>query len=287
METIKTEKLGNVKYFINMDFEKDGEFLSYQKMLSKGKELLKQGNQIYKNVKIDEEQMSIMLFTSGTTSISKAVMISQKNMCTNLMGLVKSVKIYDTDSTLALLPFHHALPSIIMHALIYSGASYCFCDGLKYIVQNLAEYECTILVAVPAIIEVIYRRMLKQIEKQGKTKIVNGLQAVTNFLDKLHINIKSKVFKDVHQALGGHLRLLVSGAAPIDKEILKGLQGLGIKTLQGYGLTETSPIVAIEDDKNVRVGSVGKPLGNLEVKIEDEDENGMCKRCLPRVKGEG
>lgn len=273
METIKTEKLGNVKYFINMDLKEDDEFLSYSKFINQGEELLASGNELYDKVEIDENEMGIMLFTSGTTSISKAAMLSQKNICENLMGLTEVVEIYQTDSVLALLPFHHALPSIIMQAIIYSGGCYCFCDGLKYIAQNLAEYECTIFIAVPAIVEVIYKRIVKQIEKQGKTSLVNGLAKVTNFLDKIHINVKNKVFKDIHQALGGHIRLIVSGAAPIDKEILKGLEGLGFNTLQGYGLTETSPIVSIENDKYRRVGSVGKPLNNLEVKIEDKDEN--------------
>lgn len=275
MKTVKNQNIGKVKYFINMDLKDDDEFLSYSKFINHGEELLASGNKLYEKVKIDANKMGIMLFTSGTTSISKAAMLSQKNICENLMGLVEVVEIYETDSILALLPFHHALPSIIMQAIIYSGGCYCFCDGLKYIAQNLEEYQCTIFIAVPAIIEVIYRRIIKQIEKQGKTKLVNCMTTVTNFLDKLHINLKNKIFKDVHKALGGHIRLIVSGAAPIDKEILKGLEGFGFNTLQGYGLTETSPIVSIETDKYKRVGSVGKPLNNLEVKIEGVDENGI------------
>ena len=274
MKTVREENMTKLKYFINMDLGEDNDFLSYKKMIEDGKDLIRKGDKTYSEVQFDENAMSIMLFTSGTTSISKAAMLSQKNICENLNGVLSVVKINDTDCTLAVLPFHHALPTIIMHAIIYSGVCYCFCDGLKYIAQNLAEYECTIFIAVPAIIEVIYKRIIKQIEKQGKTKLVNGLQTVTNFLDKLHINLKKQVFKDVHQSLGGHMRLIISGAAPIDKEILKGLQGFGIRTIQGYGLTETSPIVSIENDFDERVGSSGKPLPNLEVKIEDKDEKG-------------
>lgn len=276
MKKIKDEKLSNIKYFINMDAEEDGEyFLSYKKLVEKGNKLIEGGDRSQLDSKIDENEMSIMLFTSGTTSLSKAVMLSQKSICENVVGLAQVLKFDNTDCTLALLPFHHALPAIVMHMLIYSGATYTFCDGLKYITQNLAEYECTVLVAVPAIVEVIYKRIVKQIEKQGKTKLVNTMTKVTDVLDKLHINVKKKVFKDVHNALGGHLRLLISAAAPIDPEILKGLKGLGIRAVQGYGLTETAPVLTIENDFDTRMGSTGKALPNVELRIDNKDGNGI------------
>lgn len=276
MKIVQKEKLSNIKYFINMDLKEDSEeFLSYKKLIKTGKDLVSKGNKNYKNTKINENEMSVMLFTSGTTSISKAVMLSQKNICENLLGLMSFLKFTEKDCTLALLPFHHALPSIVMHALIYSGACYSFCDGLKYIAQNLAEYECTVLVAVPAIIEVMYRRIRSKIEKQGKTKLVNVMEKVTNVLDKIHIKLKEKIFKEVHQGLGGHLRLLISAAAPVDAKILEDLRGFGIKVIQGYGLTETSPVVSIESDFEEKLGSTGKPLPNLEVKIDNKDEKGI------------
>ena len=216
-----------------------------------------------------------MLFRSGTTSMSKAVMLSQRNLCQNALSILAYMKFDENDCTLALLPFHHALPAFVMNVLIYVGATYTFCDGLKYITQNLAEYECTVIVAVPAIVEVIYKRIKKQIEKEGKTKLVNSMTKFTNVLDKLHIKIKDKVFKDIHNALGGHLRLLISAAAPIDSQILEGLLGFGIRTVQGYGLTEAAPTVSIENDFDVRLGSVGKPIKNVEIKIEGRDEQGI------------
>ena len=276
MKKIKDEKLSNIKYFINMDSEEDtDDFLSYKKLVEKGNKLITDGDRSQLDVKINENEMSIMLFTSGTTSLSKAVELSQKNICENIVGLAQVLKFDSTDCTLALLPFHHALPAIVMHMLIYFGATYTFCDGLKYITQNLAEYECTVLVAVPAIVEVIYKRIVKQIEKEGKTKLVRRMTKVTDVLDKLHINVKKKVFKDVHNALGGHLRLLISAAAPIDPEILKGLKGLGIRAVQGYGLTETAPVLTIENDFDTRMGSTGKALPNVELRIDNKNENGI------------
>ena len=276
MKKIRNEKLSSIKYFINMDAEKEEDgILSYKELVEKGKKLIGEGDKTQIDAQIDENIMSVMLFTSGTTSMSKAVMLSQKNICDNVMNLTSVLKFTKKDCTLALLPFHHALPAVVMHILIYNGATYTFCDGLKYITQNLAEYECTVLVAVPAIIEVVYKKILKQIEKQGKTKLVKNMTKLTNALDKVNIKIKDKVFKDIHNALGGHIRLIISAAAPINPEILKGLQGFGLRAIQGYGLTETSPIVSIENDFEAKAGSVGKVIPNVEVKIIDKDEQGV------------
>lgn len=276
MKKIRDEKLSSIKYFINMDAEKEEDgILSYKMLVEEGKKLVESGDRSQLDAVVDENAMAVMLFTSGTTAMSKAVMLSSKNLCENVLGITSVLKFDDKDCTLALLPFHHALPALVMNVLIYVGATYTFCDGLKYIAQNLAEYECTVLVAVPAIVEVLYKRIKKQIEKEGKTKLVNNMAKLTNVLDKLHIKVKDKVFKEVHNALGGHLRLLVSAAAPIDPEILKGLQDLGIRAIQGYGLTETSPVVSIENDFAERAGSTGKAISNVEIKIADKDETGI------------
>lgn len=276
MKKIRDEKLSSIKYFINMDAEREEDgILSYKELIEKGKKLIEEGDTSQKDAVIDENEMSVMLFTSGTTSMSKAVMLSQKNLCQNALSILAYLKFDNKDCTLALLPFHHALPALVMNVLVYVGATYSFCDGLKYITQNLAEYECTVIVAVPAIVEVIYKRIIKQIEKEGKTKLVNSMTKITNVLDKLHIKVKDKVFKDVHNALGGHLRLLISAAAPVDPKVLEGLQGFGIRAIQGYGLTETAPVVSIENDFDVRLGSVGKAVKNVEIKIEGKDEKGI------------
>lgn len=276
MKKIRDEKLSSIKYFINMDAEREEDgILSYKELIEKGKKLIEEGDTSQKDAVIDENEMSVMLFTSGTTSMSKAVMLSQSNLCQNVLSILTYLKFDDKDCTLALLPFHHALPALVMNVLVYVGATYTFCDGLKYITQNLAEYECTVIVAVPAIVEVIYKRIIKQIEKEGKTKLVNTMTKITNVLDKLHIKVKDKVFKDVHNALGGHLRLLISAAAPVDPKVLEGLQGFGIRAIQGYGLTETAPVVSIENDFDVRLGSVGKAVKNVEIKIEGKDEKGI------------
>ncbi len=276
MKKIKDNKLSSIEKFICFDFEEDkGGILSYKKMIQRGNELLENGDTSHLDSKIDPDKMTIMLFTSGTTSISKAVMLSQKNVCSNVMDLNKVIKFDENDGMLALLPFHHTFQSTINHVVVYIGGFMCFCDGLKYIQQNLCEYKPTVLVCVPLILESIYKRIMKNVEKQGKLKLVNNMIKVTNVLDKVHIKIKRKVFKDIHEALGGNIRLIVSGAAAMDEELSKSLSGIGLQVYQGYGLTETSPVIAVENDHAMKVGSVGKPLPSVEVKIENKDEKGI------------
>ncbi len=276
IKKIKEEKLSQIEYFICFDFEEDKDgILSYKKLLEKGKELLEKGDRSHLDSEIDEDKTSIMLFTSGTTAMSKAVMLSQKNICANVMDLARIIKFDSNDSMLALLPFHHAFQSIINQMVVYIGGWIAFCDGLKYIQQNLCEYKPTVIVCVPLIMESIYKRIMKTVEKEGKTKLVNRMIKFTNILDKVHINLKRKVFKEIHEAIGGNVRLVVVGAAAMDPNLINSLNGLGIRLAQGYGLTETSPVVAVEGDKTQKVGTVGKALPSLEVKIDSPDEKGI------------
>ncbi len=276
MKKIKDSKLSSIEKFICFDFEEDDDgILSYKKLIKRGNELLEKGDRTYLDSNIDPEKMTIMLFTSGTTSISKAVMLSQKNVCANVMDLRKVIKFNENDGMLALLPFHHTFQSTINHMVVFIGGYMCFCDGLKYIAQNLCEYKPTVLVCVPLILESIYKRIMKNIEKQGKLKLVNNMIKVTDILDKVHINVKKRIFKQIHEALGGNIRLIVSGAAAMDENLAKSLSGIGFKVYQGYGLTETSPVIAVENDHAMRIGSVGKVLPSLELKIEDKDEKGI------------
>ena len=277
MRKIKNEKLSNIEYYICFDFDEDSDdgILSYKKLLSKGKELIENGDRSHIDAEVDPEKATILLFTSGTTAMSKAVMLSQKNLCSNVVDLNKVLKFDENDSTLALLPFHHTFQATINNVLFYIGATLSFCDGLKYISQNLCEYKPTIIVSVPLILESIHKKIMKNIEKQGKTKIVNTMKKVTNCLDKVNIKLKRKVFKDIHEALGGNVRLIVYGAAAMDPKLVKSLDGFGLRTIQGYGLTETSPVICVENDRNRRVGSCGKPLPSQEIKIDNPDENGI------------
>ena len=257
-------------------------YTSVSELVEKGTKLLEAGEREYVDAKIDENAMNILLFTSGTTSKSKAVMLSQKNIASNIYAMQCVEDIRPTDTNIAFLPFHHIFGSTCMLVMIACGVKTVFPDGLKYIKQNLKEYKVTLFVGVPILVESIYKTIMKEIEKQGKTKLINNATKISNILLKFHIDIRRKLFKQVIDALGGELRLVISGGAPADPLYSKGFNDLGIKTLQGYGLSETSPVIAAENHKILKNGSVGVPLLNNTVEIVNKDENGIGEI---RVKG--
>lgn len=228
----------------------------------------------YKKIKIDSKKMSILVFTSGTTSESKAVMLSQKNIAANVYGMNIWEKFYPDDVNMAILPFHHTFGMTQIVLFLSCGMCNVFCEGLK-IAKCLSEYKVTVLVAVPRIVDEIYASIIKKLTALKKLKTVNRVMGITSSLSKVNIDIRRKAFKDIIDALGGGLRCIVVGAAPANPDILKWFNDLGILTVQGYGLTETAPVVAAENEAHMRTASVGKPLPNVKVKIKNPDENGI------------
>ena len=279
MKEIKdTDKENNVKYYICIDKEESDDFISYDNLIEKGKQYVKENSDYYKqyvNAEIDPKEMKMLLYTSGTTSMSKAVMLCHENIVTELYGLESVLKLYpEKDRYLEFLPLHHTLGTIVMIFIFATGGETVFCEGLRHIQENIIEYKPTIFVAVPLLIENIYKKIMKQVEKKGKLKKVEFGRKLCNFLLKFGIDIRRKVFKEIIDNLGG-LRVVISGAASLDKEVAKAFNEMGIELVQGYGLTETSPVITVENDKYVKYGSVGFPLIDVEVKIEDPDENGI------------
>ena len=273
MKQIKENKTTNVTEFICMD--ENDTFTSINELLTEGKELLNKGYREFLDAKINEEEMSIILFTSGTTSASKAVMLSHKNIASNIYALNSAEKIYDTDVNLAFLPFHHTFGSTGLLFFLSNGATNVFCDGIRHIQSNLKEYKVTTFVCVPLLLEAMYKKIMKEIEKQGKEKLIKRIIPITNFLLKLKIDIRRKVFKDIINSLGGNIRFIVSGASGIDKKVAKGFNDFGILTVQGYGLTETSPVLSAENENCIRYGSIGYPMVNVEIKIDNPNEEGI------------
>ena len=263
-----------IKEYICMS-ENDFGYKSVKELMQEGEKLLAEGQKDFLNAKIDDNAMSILLFTSGTTSKSKAVMLSQKNVASNIYAMQCVEDIRETDTNIAFLPFHHIFGSTCIVMMLASGVKNAFPDGLRYIKQNLNEYKVSLFVGVPVLIEAIYKTIMKEIDKQGKTKLIKVATVISNFLLKLHIDIRRKIFKQVIDALGGELRFVISGGAPADAKIAKGFNDLGIKTVQGYGLSETAPVIAAENDKAMASGSVGVPMINDTIEIDNPDENGI------------
>lgn len=268
------EKKSNLSQYICMD--NIDEFTTYSSLIQKGHSLLVNGDTKYDNVVIDNKKMSIMLFTSGTTSISKAVALSQSNICEDIYALAQMTDIRKDDTFLSFLPLHHTFESTCTFLYgTFSGITVAFCDGLKYVQKNLAEFKVTGFVCVPLMLEIMYKKIKKGIEEQGKTKLVATMSKISNGLLKMGVDIRRKVFKQILDNLGGKLRILIAGGAAMSKDAIQGFLDLGINLLQGYGLTETSPVVAGENDKCKRCGSVGFPLPGINVKIDNPDKDGI------------
>ena len=266
----------NLKNLICMDSAGKKEVISYDKTLEKGKEILEKGDNRYDDVKLDSYKMSIMLFTSGTTNEPKAVMLSQNNIVSNIEALNRIVKVYKTDTLLSFLPIHHTFECTITFLFgTFNGATVAFCEGLRYIQQNLKDYKVTIFVAVPLVLETMYKKIQKAIKEKGKTELVNKMIKISNRLLKCHIDIRKIVFKEILDNFGGHLRVVFYGSAPMPKDTIIGYNNLGIELIQGYGLTETSPVVSAETDKKKRPGSIGLVLDNLECRIDNPDKDGI------------
>lgn len=273
VEKVRAKGESNLREYICMD--EDDEFKSIASIMKKGKEILESGNTEYDDVKIDADKMSILLFTSGTTSASKIVMLSHRNIAANVYSMHLVEDFRNTDVNLAFLPLHHTFGSTAMIVFLSCGARTAFPDGLRYIAQNLNEYKATFFVGVPLLIESIYKKIMKEVEKQGKTKLVKYGRIGCNALRKIGIDVRRKIFKQIIDQLGGSLRMIISGAASLDKEVSKGFNEMGIKTLQGYGLTETSPVLSAENYKYVKYGSCGFPMPDVEIKIVDKNEEGI------------
>lgn len=276
IEKIKEDPNTTVKQFICMEeIEEKDDIYNISDLIKKGEELIQNGDTRFENHKIDPNEMATIIFTSGTTSMSKAVMLSNNNIASNIYDMHMVETFCSTDVNMAFLPFHHTFGSTGLLVFLSAGATNVFCDGLRHIQENLREYKVTAFVCVPLLLEAMYKKIMAEVERQGKTKLIKIATKVSNFLLKFKIDIRRKLFKSVLEPLGGKLRFIVSGASAIDKKVAKGFNDFGILAVQGYGLTECSPVLVAENEENIRYGSIGKPMLNIDIKIEDKNEEGI------------
>ena len=251
----------------------DGEVLTQMKF--DGEQRVRSGERRFLETEVSEKQLAVILFTSGTTANSKAVMLSHENIMSNIRDMQEFERFYPWDVNMAFLPFHHSFG--LVGALVFMASCACsvFCDGLRYVTKNLGEYGVTVFVGVPLIVENMYKKIERQIRKEGKeNKIRTGL-GLAKFTETFGVKIRRKIFKQVIDGLGGQLRLIICGAAPLTPETSAGMNGFGIATIQGYGLTETSPVLAAERPEDIASGSVGKPMPSVNIQLFGEDEEGI------------
>lgn len=271
------DNLPFVKYFMQMNSEDKlvGREIGLNTVINNGKNVLEKGDNSFLDIKIDPEEFKVLIFTSGTTSAAKGVMICNRNLAENVNAVSPYVYVNEEERWFSVLPLHHCYECSIGFLLPMAvGGSIAICQGLKHIVDNMKETKPTVLLAVPLLIESLYKKINKSIEKGGKSALVSSMIHVTNALKAVGIDIKRKVFAEIYDNLGGKLKFIVSAAAPIDPKAGKWVQDIGINFLQGYGLTETSPIAALTPDYEQRIGSAGKALVCSELKIKDPNENG-------------
>lgn len=279
-DMIKLSESSDLKYFIDMDQEeevKDG-FLSYSNLIEKGRRLLKQGDRRYLDAEIDPDRMCALIFTSGTTDLAKGVMLSSRNIAANVRAVCSMLYIDETDSVLSILPLHHTYECTAgFLVMMYSGCCMSFNEGLKHILTNLSETKPSILMLVPLILENMHKRIIKQASKTHFDKMkFNTAIEISNFLYKfLKIDIRKRLFKQVLNVFGGRIRLVISGAAAVNPDVSNDLCAMGIRIVQGYGLTEFSPIVSVNNDRGFRHDSAGKPLAGVNIQVENVGDDGI------------
>lgn len=269
-----------LKHLISMDLKEHNDGIySFTELIQKGKRLLDDGDIAFKEAEIDPEAMSVILFTSGTTSDAKAVMLCHRNLSANLQDMDAVLyNITCEDRMLSFLPIHHVFECSAGFLLsLYKGMCTSFADGPRHIVENMREFGITFMVCVPAIYEIIYNSILKNLEKAGK---LDAIMKLVKEHENDTMEKKAEIFKDIHKVFGGQVKLLVSGAAGLDPKVEEGYRNFGINLVQGYGLTESSPVVCVnifegKDENNHVFGTIGRALPQVEIRIEGKDEEGV------------
>lgn len=263
--------------FISFDEQnQDKKFIEIETELENGKKLLENGNTKFDKIKINPDELRILLFTSGTTGKAKGVCLSQRNICSNILSTYGIVKVKRSDLFFSVLPMHHTYECSLGFLLpLYSGASICFCEGLRYISDNMLEYHPSMILCVPLLLEKMYQKIVKNMQKSLPEKYTKNLKEKENIIDKLPFFLKEIVKLKVKNTLGGRLRLFIVGAAAVNPEIADMFDKLGLNSLQGYGLTECAPLVAGNTDFYKRNDSAGLPIPNVEYKIKNPNEEGV------------
>lgn len=262
--------------FLCINMDDDTEDVSVKQLIKKGNELLASGEDGFVTACPNADDVNILLFTSGTTGIAKGVMLSHRNITSNLMNMSSMHNMHPGLRFFSMLPIHHTYECTCgFMCPIYCGASIAYCEGLKYIVKNMQEAKPSYFLAVPQVVEAIYRQIWNAIKKKGKENLIKKIIPVTEFLLKCHIDVRKIIFKEIHENLGGNMQLFISGAAALDPEVTKGMRQFGFNVVQGYGLTECSPIAAVNRDIYWNDASVGQPPIEVEVKIDNPNEEGI------------
>ncbi len=275
------ESIPNVKCFVCFDRdEDDGEYLSYARLMEKGKTLYKNGNRDYADIEHKSTDiLKMLIYTSGTTGLAKGVMLTEHNLLSIVHWGLKHTTLRDVG--ISVLPYHHSYEAVagILPA-IHKHITLCINDSLKRVVRNLALYQPQCMFAVPALLEVLYRRMQASIEEKGKEKTIKKAIKLSRFLRAVGIDKRREIFKELHNALGGKLEKIMVGGAPIRPEIIEFFDDIGIIVTNGYGITECSPLVSVNTDFVNDPETVGFPMPCVDILIDKPNEDGEGEICV-------
>ncbi|MCR5048436.1 MAG: AMP-binding protein [Saccharofermentans sp.] len=270
-------KIDSLKYYVCMDDLDDERYINYSEFIAEGEKMLAEGDKIFTEATIDPEEMTILLFTSGTTAKSKAVMLCQRNICKNLMSMFSMLYIDRNDVFFSVLPLHHTYECTCgFLGQVYRGTTIAICSGLRYITSEIKEAKPSCILMVPVMLEMFYKNIMKNINSDPKKakKFKTGLK-LSKFLMKLHIDVRKKLFAQIHEVFGGNMRLIILGGAPVKPEALEFFQDMGFLCVQGYGLTECAPILALNRDVDFENEAAGLPLPGVDVQILNPDSDGI------------
>ena len=262
-----------VSEYICMD--DDEHYLSFSELLDMGSEQIASGSTAFDDLPINREALSNLIFTSGTTSAAKAVMLNQRNIMFNIYSLKQVEDVRHGDVNIALLPYHHTFGATGQLLMYSCGVTTVFCDGLKYLQKNFVEYHVSVFIGVPLLMEAMYKKIMAGVRKKGKEKTFERGVKLSRMLRKIRIDVRRRLFKDVLNELGGSLRMVVSGASALDSAVIRGYQDMGVEVVQGYGMTESAPVIAAENLFNRSPGSIGLGTPGMDVQIANPDEEGV------------
>ncbi len=250
-----------------------------QELTARGKELFESGANSYYDHEIDEDALASIVFTSGTTGKGKGVMLSQRNIVSDMTQGMYLFQI--TYKTMCTLPLHHTYGSTVnLVGHFAQGAEVYISSGLKYFLKEMKEQQPTHLVLVPLFVETIYKRIWATAEKEGKAKLLRRMMKISNGVRKIGIDVRKKLFKTILDMLGGKVEMIICGGAALNQDIIDTFEAIGITILNGYGITECSPLISCNRNKWQKPGSVGIPIIGEEVKIDSPDENGEGEICV-------
>lgn len=262
--------LKGLKTIVSMEEERQSADFAYPELLQQGYQALEAGQKAYVEAEVEPDDLAAVIFTSGTMGSSKAVMLSHRNLTANIMATSQMVSISNDDTLLSVLPLHHTYECTCgFLTALYQGATIYHAESLRRIQDNLVEARATVMLGVPLLFETIYRRIEKGIKEkgEGKFRIAKGVASAAQRFFK--VDLRRRIFKALHERFGGRLRLLISGGAAVNPEVARGFRDLGINFIQGYGMTEASPLISVNREACLKDDSAGLPIPGVEVSFEE------------------